>query len=156
LLPALIPVLPVLAIWIRGSARKQRVVIGLAVGGLLVNVPAVIVPVHAQQLDATHRRGPSFVRQVELIGPTTSSTFRDLPNADAEPGAHREYLYFWQANARRELGLAGLALSVLVFLGLVALALATLRRLRTKLSAVGCHSATSRPPSDAVDPGDGR
>jgi hypothetical protein len=135
-LPALIPVLPVLAIWIRGSARKQRVVIGLAVAGLLVNVPAVIVPVHAQQLDETQRRGPSLVRQVELIGPTTSTTFRHLPSADAEPGAHRKYLYFWQANARRELGVAGLALSVLLSVGLVALALAALGGLRTRLSAL--------------------
>jgi hypothetical protein len=135
LLPALIPVLPVLAVWIRGSATKQRVVIGLAVAGLLVNLPAVIVPVHAQQLDKTQRRGPSLVRQIELIGPTTSTTFNHLPSADAEPGAHRKYLYFWQANARRELGIAGLALSVLLSVGLVALALATLGRLRTRLSA---------------------
>lgn len=134
-LPALIPVLAVLAVWIRGSARRQWVVVALAVAGLLVNLPAVIVPVHAQQLDETQRRGPSLVRQVELIGPTTSNTFRHLPSRDAEPGAHRKYLYLWQANARRELGLPGLLLSVLLSLGLVALSVVSFRRLRAKFSA---------------------
>src|SRR5439155_14609747 len=57
LLPAVIPVLPVLAPWIGRSARNRRIVVALADCGLLVSLPAVSRPAVAQQARTSGKRG---------------------------------------------------------------------------------------------------
>jgi hypothetical protein len=122
LLPALIPILPVLAVWICGSARNRRVVLALALAGALVSLPAVIVPTTAQQNETSEQRGPTVTRQYELIGPSIRNTWERLPPAGASLGTHPRYLYLWQVSVRRELGPGGAIVAALLSLLLLAAA----------------------------------
>jgi hypothetical protein len=118
-LPALIPVLPVLALWIRDSVRNRRILLALAAVGAVVSLPAVIVPTGAQLPEISEQRGPTVTRQFELIGPTTRNTLRDSAPAEASPNE----VYLWQVNANRELGTGGLIVAALLSLMLLATAL---------------------------------
>jgi hypothetical protein len=119
-LPALIPVLPLLALWIRGGLRNRSIVLTLAAIGLLVNLPAVFVPTGAQLTEISEQRGPTVARQYELIGPQVRNTVRDsAPPDDGSP----DELYLWQVNAYREGGTRGLVAAALLSLLLAATAL---------------------------------
>ena len=144
-LPALIPLLPVLAPWIGRNARNRRVVVVLGAVGALVNLPAVIVPTLAQYAERSERDGPAVARQYELIHPTLRNTVRNRQTDDSrlrlpDPGvgeafARSRQAYLWQIEARRELGRGGwlviAAISLLLVGAAVASGISLRRALRT-------------------------
>jgi hypothetical protein len=118
LLPALIPALPVLALWVQGSARNRRIVGVLALVGALVNLPAIVVPASAQLVERPLQRGPSVVRHYELVPPALRTASRNLSSSGADP----RYFYIWQTNVRRNLGGSGVILAALLSMFLAAVA----------------------------------
>ena len=79
LIPALVPVLPALAPWVRDSPGRRRLVVALAVVGALVSVAAVIVPTSAQLGERAETDGPRILRQAELLPATLGNLADDAP-----------------------------------------------------------------------------
>jgi hypothetical protein len=122
LLPALVPLLAMLAPWASGSRRRMRLLAAAFAAGLLVSISTVIVSTEAQQL---HRPvphpGPGIVSQIELVPGTISRTIAHAVGSSAGAlGKHRLYANTWQVGVLRSVGLSGFTLAMLITLVLLA------------------------------------
>lgn len=123
LLPALIPLLALLAPWASGSRRRMQLLGAAFAAGLLVSLSTVIVSTEAQQLHhPTPRPGPGIVAQIELIPKTISKTLNNAAHSGAKGalGKHRLYANTWQVGVLRSLGWSGFTAAMLITLMLLA------------------------------------
>jgi hypothetical protein len=142
LIPAVVPVLPVLAPWIGDRVQRRWLVVMLAVAGGLVSLPAVVVPTNAQLGETAETDGPHIVRQAELLPATLGNVVGEAPPERPVLPADRWDPYLWQVELGRDLGAPGVAVAVVLSLLLVLVAVLAGRRL--------WHAARS--PDDAFSP----
>lgn len=144
LIPALIPALAAIGPWV-STTRRRNAVAGLFAIGLLVSVPALIVPTQAQQLEvppvppSTHvldtqpLSSPSVHRQFALLPSTVRYSIENRYGGPDDGFNYLRYLSLWQFGAARVLGPSALAAAVAASALLVWIALVALRRLRPLL-----------------------
>ncbi len=130
LIPALVPVLPALAPWVRDSPGRRRLVVALAVVGALVSLAAVIVPTSAQLGERAETDGPRILRQAELLPATLGNLADDAPPERPVMPADRWDPYLWQVELGRDGGPPGTVLAIAVSLLLVLVAVWAAVRLR--------------------------
>lgn len=133
LIPALLPVLPVLAPWVRDRLARRRLVLALAVVGALVSLAAVIVPTSAQLGERAETDGPRVLRQAELLPATLGNLADDAPPERPVLPADEWDPYLWQVELGRDAGPPGTLLAIAISLLLVAAALWAGLRLRGAL-----------------------
>ena len=133
LIPALLPVLPVLAPWVRDSLGRRRLVLALAAVGALVSLAAVIVPTSAQLGERAETDGPRVLRQAELLPATLGNLADDAPPERPVLPADDWDPYLWQVELGRDAGPPGTLLAIAFSLLLVAAALWAALRLRGAL-----------------------
>lgn len=108
LLPAVIPALAALAVWLEdGGQTRTRAVATLAIIGLLVSLPGVIVSTRAQLRSHPPAHGPSIWRQYALLP-------RAITDTIAHPTSDRpedRSLDLWQVRALRIFGPPGALLA---------------------------------------------
>ena len=144
LIPALIPALAAIGPWVYTTGRRKAVA-GLFATGLLVSVPALIVPTQAQQLEvppvppSTHvldtqpLSSPSVHRQLALVPSTVRYSIENRYGGPDDGFNYLRYLSLWQFGAARVLGPRALAAAAGASALLVGMAFVALRRLRPLL-----------------------
>jgi hypothetical protein len=130
LIPAIVPVMPVLAPWIGDRLPRRRLVVVLAIAGALVSLPAVIVPTSAQLGETAETDGPQIVRQAELLPATLGNVADEAPPERPVLPAERWDPYLWQVELGRDLGAPGLVLATVLSLLLALVAVWAAVRVR--------------------------
>ncbi len=151
LLPAMLVAIAFIGPWMT-TLRRTRAVVLLFAAGFLISLPALIVPTQRQQLETvpvppeTHfldtqpLASPSIVRQAELIVPVARYSIQHRYDQADDGRNYLRYLSLWQFGAMRDLGRAGLAIS-LAGTGALLMAVAlAVRRLRAALHAADAGS----------------
>jgi hypothetical protein len=129
LIPAIVPVLPVLAPWIGDRVPRRRLVVALAVAGGLVSLAAVVVPTSAQLGETAETDGPHIVRQAELLPGTLANLPDEAPPERPVLPADRWDPYLWQVELGRDAGSSGVVTAAVLSLLLVLVAVLAGRRL---------------------------
>jgi SAM-dependent methyltransferase len=144
LIPALIPALAAIGSWV-STTRRRKAAAGLFATGLMVSVPALIVPTQAQQLEvppvppSTHvldtqpLSSPSVHRQFALVPSTVRYSIENRYGGPDDGFNYLRYLSLWQIGAARVLGPRALAAAVGASALLLGMALVALRKLRPLL-----------------------
>jgi SAM-dependent methyltransferase len=144
LIPALIPALAAIGPWV-STTRRRKAVAGLFATGLLVSLPALIVPTQAQQLEvppvppSTHvldtqpLSSPSVHRQFALVPSTVRYSIENRYGGPDDGLNYLRYLSLWQFGAARVLGPGALAAAVAASALLLGMAFVAFRRLRSLL-----------------------
>jgi hypothetical protein len=149
LLPALLPALAAVAVWIDARRVNGLMAAATLALGFAVSASTLIVPTQAQQLDRPEPAiGPGLVRQVELIKPILSYTRDHALTAgawDSFAGEHRRFANTWQVGAAREMGRAGLAAALIVSLLLVGVLVVVTSRLLRACRPIRSPSARLTP-----------
>jgi SAM-dependent methyltransferase len=151
LLPAVLLAVVLIGPWMT-TVRRAWVAVGLFSAGFLISLPAAVVPTQTQQLETppvppeTHfldtqpLASPSIVRQSELVAPVARYSIEHRYDGEDDGRNYLRYLSLWQFGAMRELGRAGLAISLVgTATLLMAMALAG-RRLLASVRAAGAGS----------------
>lgn len=128
-LPAVVPLLPLIGPWIDAKAERARTAVALIAIGALVSLPAMIVSPRAQQLDSATAVAPGIARQYQLIPSTVANSVDRVgePVDDA-----RRYVGFWQFNVASVLGAPGLGLAGVGSLVLIGGMVAAARRMKAE------------------------
>lgn len=139
LLPAVVPLLAAVAVWISQppALRRQVVVVLLAIG-LIVNVSTIPVTPNAQlQLVHTPQASPNPVRQWRLVPAGIRYDFGHLgQKRQPLPGGTGKRLPMtWQFGLVNELGAKGAALAILISALLAGIAIWAITQLRRPRSA---------------------
>jgi SAM-dependent methyltransferase len=144
LLPALIPATATIGPWLSTTRRRKAATVLFATG-LLVSLPALIVPTQAQQLEvppvppSTHvldtqpLSSPSVHRQFALVPSTVRYSVANRYGGPDDGFNYLRYLSLWQFGAARVLGPRALAAAVGASVLLLGMAFVALRRLRPLL-----------------------
>jgi hypothetical protein len=143
LIPGVIPAIAAIAPWVETrSAVMRRTVVILFVVGAFVSLPAVLLGGGAQLADSSPpERGPSVIRQFELLPDAVSFTAQHLFERDVRDTSL--YLTLWQFALARRAGppglLVALGVSLVLFIGVVIFGI----RLRRNLQCLA-------PPHDSL------
>jgi SAM-dependent methyltransferase len=123
LLPAVLLAVVLVGPWMTNAQRTRMVVIAFS-AGFLVSFPALLVSTQTQQLETrpvppeTHflntqpLASPSITRQAALIVPVTTYSIEHRYKGEADGRNYLRFLSLWQFGAMRELGRAGLEISL--------------------------------------------
>lgn len=154
LLPGLIPAFAAVAPWLVTPTRTRAAALLFALG-LAVSLPALVVSTQAQQLEATAPDpathfldtppvwSPSWVRQVELVGPTATYSLHNLYGGQDDGRNYLRYLSLWQFGASRVLGPVGFAVAAVATAVLLTVAAAGARM--TMVAARQIAASESQP-----------
>ena len=148
LLPAVVLAVVLIGPWMT-TVRRRRLVVLLFAAGFLISVPALVVPTQTQQLESasvppeTHfldtqpLASPSIVRQLELVAPVARYSIEHRYDGEDDGLNYLRYLSLWQFGIMRELGRAGLAVSLVGSAALLVAVVAAGRRLLAAVQAAG-------------------
>ena len=149
IIPGLVPAFAAVGPWLRNQARWRAAGLLFALG-FAVSLPAMIVPIQAQQLErprvphAVLRQGhfmatqplasPSPRRQFELVLPVTRYTFDHLYGGLDDGRNYLRYLSLWQVGLMRRLQHTGAIGSFVLSTLLILVVVTGTRRLRAAVS----------------------
>lgn len=132
LIPAVVPALAALAVWLEQGRSSAWLLAAVLALGLAVSAPAVVVSSTAQWIDVPRSTSPTVGRQYELVVPASDYSVEHV--GDRGRNDYRRYLSFWQIGLLRELGWAGLLIAVPLSAMLALAAALSARALRRSLA----------------------
>ena len=147
LIPGLMPAIAAVGAWLVRPGQRRVTAILFALG-LGVSLPAIIVPIQAQQLEVTPvpreahflptqpLASPRPWRQLQLIAPTARYSIEHRYQGLDDGRNYLRYLSLWQVGVTRVLQRTGLVLSVTITFLLILLLLISVRNLRAAVKDV--------------------
>jgi SAM-dependent methyltransferase len=158
LLPAVLLAVPMIGPWIT-TVTRTRVVALLFAAGCIISLPALVVSTQTQQLETTPvppqthyletqpLASPAIERQFELIVPVTQYSIEHRYDGEDDGLNYLRFLSLWQFGAMRELGRAGLTVSLLGTTVLLLVIVSASRRLLVAVRASSTGVVTGREPA---------